>query len=105
MTFSFTRKSSLLASIYCAERKRTSTHAKIRATEPTLLVLIVIQTVILAIEAAPSVYTHPRPTTWGDRKARNWWLDYALLALFMIYTYVGPIRIQIHVPPGYLLSS
>jgi hypothetical protein len=51
------------------------------ATEPTILVLIVIQTILLAIDSAPSVYNDPRSQRWGKV-----WIDYALLALFSIYT-------------------
>lgn len=49
-------------------------------TEPAILILIVIQTILLAVDAAPSVYTHPRRPDWGSRT------DYALLGLFIIFT-------------------
>ena len=51
------------------------------ATEPVILVLIVFQTILLAIDSAPNVYNNPRSKRWGTV-----WLDYALLALFSIYT-------------------
>ncbi|KAF8848103.1 hypothetical protein BDZ45DRAFT_754204 [Acephala macrosclerotiorum] len=38
-------------------------------------------TVLLAVESSQSVYTHPRPTQWGESP-----IDYALLALFVIFT-------------------
>ncbi len=50
-------------------------------TEPIILLLIVMQTVLLAIESAPSVYTNPRSPHW-----RGAWMDYGLLILFIIYT-------------------
>ncbi|KAF7868666.1 hypothetical protein EAF04_005196 [Stromatinia cepivora] len=49
-------------------------------TEPAILILIVIQTILLAVDAAPSVYTHPRRSDWGSKT------DYALLGLFTIFT-------------------
>lgn len=50
-------------------------------TEPFILVLIIIQTVLLAVDARGSVYLHPRSPRWGSS-----WVDYAILALFVIYT-------------------
>ncbi|KAI9722379.1 MAG: hypothetical protein M1812_001851 [Candelaria pacifica] len=50
-------------------------------TEPVILLLIVMQTVLLAIESAPSVYLNPRSPHW-----RGAWMDYGLLILFIIYT-------------------
>lgn len=51
-------------------------------TEPTILVLIVIQTVMLAVNAAPdAVYHQSRAQTWGTSK-----FDYGILGLFIIYT-------------------
>lgn len=52
-------------------------------TEPVLLVFIVTQTVLLAIDSARDVYQDPRSKRWGTS-----WIDYGLLVLFMIYTYV-----------------
>ncbi|THV45502.1 hypothetical protein BGAL_0481g00030 [Botrytis galanthina] len=49
-------------------------------TEPAILILIVVQTILLAIDAAPSVYTHPRRPGWGSKT------DWALLGLFIIFT-------------------
>ena len=50
-------------------------------TEPIILILIVAQTVLLAIDAAPSVYHDQRSDKWGNSR-----LDYALFALFVLYT-------------------
>jgi len=50
-------------------------------TEPFILVLILIQTVLLAVESAPSVFNDPRSNSWGTTR-----IDYALLALFVIYS-------------------
>ena len=50
-------------------------------TEPIILMLIIFQTVLLAVEAAPSVYDHPRTDKAGISK-----IDYALLVLFILYT-------------------
>lgn len=68
-----------------------SPHSKIRLklmevllhpfTEPFILILIIAQTVLLAIDARQSVFTHPRSQRWGST-----WIDYALLGLFVIYT-------------------
>lgn len=52
--------------------------------EPLILLLILIQTILLTIDAAPSVYNDPRAKSWGTSN-----IDYALLVLFVIYTYVG----------------
>jgi hypothetical protein len=51
------------------------------AIEPVILLLIVLQTVLLAVNAAPSVYNDPRSRNWGSNR-----IDYALLGLFIIYT-------------------
>lgn len=50
-------------------------------TEPVILVLIVIQTILLAVDSAPTLDIADRPTEWGDR-----WINVAMLALFSIYT-------------------
>ena len=51
------------------------------ATEPVLLILIVIQTVLLAIDAAPALGYDQRSKRWG-----SFWIDKALLVLFAIYS-------------------
>ena len=52
-------------------------------TEPVILILIVVQTILLAIDSAKSIqYT-------GGAKPKAWdasWINFALLALFTIYT-------------------
>ncbi|CAJ2513426.1 Uu.00g015450.m01.CDS01 [Anthostomella pinea] len=52
--------------------------------EPTLLVLIVLQAVLLAVEAAKNVYEpgNGRPGLWDPSSAINW----ALLTLFIIFS-------------------
>ncbi|KPI42569.1 Calcium-channel protein cch1 [Cyphellophora attinorum] len=51
-------------------------------TEPIILVLIVIQTVMLAVNAAAdAVYHQSRGDAWGTSK-----FDYGILGLFIIYT-------------------
>ncbi|KAI9882279.1 MAG: hypothetical protein M1823_005974 [Watsoniomyces obsoletus] len=58
------------------------------ATEPIILALIVIQTILLAVDSAPSVYNDPRPNAWGSSR-----MDYALLIIFIIYTIELVMRI------------
>lgn len=50
-------------------------------TEPVILVLIVIQTILLAVDSAPTLEFEGRPMEWGDQ-----WINVAMLALFTIYT-------------------
>ncbi|KAL9018285.1 MAG: hypothetical protein Q9185_004388 [Variospora sp. 1 TL-2023] len=50
-------------------------------TEPVILVLIVIQTLLLAIDSAPSLESGHPVESW-----QNSWLHFALLVLFIIYT-------------------
>ncbi|EKD15941.1 uncharacterized protein L3040_003202 [Drepanopeziza brunnea f. sp. 'multigermtubi'] len=57
-------------------------------TEPAILILIVIQTVLLAVEGSKSVYKHPRPARWGRSS-----IDYALLGLFIVFTLEMAARI------------
>lgn len=49
--------------------------------EPLILLLILIQTILLTIDSAPSVFDDPRAKSWGTSP-----IDYALLVLFGIYT-------------------
>lgn len=51
------------------------------ATEPAIFLFIILQTIFLSIDSAPDVFKDPRSKTWGSS-----WVDYALLALFCIYT-------------------
>ncbi len=46
--------------------------------------LILFQTVLLAVDSASNVYNDPRSKSWGTS-----WIDYALLSLFIIYSYVS----------------
>ncbi|KAL2871987.1 calcium channel protein CCH1 [Aspergillus lucknowensis] len=50
-------------------------------TEPFILVIIVIQTILLTIESAQSEWSHPRSTRWGSNT-----MDYPYFAIFIIYT-------------------
>ncbi|CAJ0546434.1 Ff.00g099070.m01.CDS01 [Fusarium sp. VM40] len=50
-------------------------------TEPFLLLLIVLQAVLLAVESAPNVFEKGRPERWGKNP-----IDWAMLALFIIFT-------------------
>ena len=52
-------------------------------TEPVILILIVVQTILLAIDSAKSIqYTgRAKPKAWDAS-----WINFALLALFTIYT-------------------
>lgn len=50
-------------------------------TEPIILVLIFIQTILLAVDAAPTIKYNKRPKSWEGSKT-----DYAMVVLFSIYT-------------------
>lgn len=52
-------------------------------TEPVILMLIVLQTILLAVESAPNVFAdgNGRPETWGKRP-----IDWAMLGLFIVFT-------------------
>ena len=63
-------------------------------TEPFILVLIVIQTILLAVDS-----THPKPDVpqrWGNR-----WIDFCLLVLFSIYTVEIVVRVIVS---GFILN-
>ncbi|GKT39955.1 calcium-channel protein cch1 [Colletotrichum spaethianum] len=66
-------------------------------TEPFILVLIILQAILLAIESAPDVFIHPRPATWGVT-----WIDWAMLVLFIIFTLELIARILVS---GFLLNA
>ena len=51
------------------------------ATEPVIFLLIILQTIFLSVDSASDVFEDPRSKVWGSS-----WIDYALLALFCIYT-------------------
>lgn len=50
-------------------------------TEPFILVVIIIQTILLTIQSAHSVYDNARSLRWGSSS-----LDYSFLVIFVIYT-------------------
>ena len=50
-------------------------------TEPTILILIVVQTILLAVDSAPHMAYMQRPEMWQSS-----WIDYALMVLFLIYS-------------------
>lgn len=58
------------------------------ATEPFLLILIVIQTILLAVDSSRNVFIDGRSKRWGTS-----WIDYGLLGLFVIYTIEIIIRV------------
>ncbi|KAK2001750.1 ion transporter [Colletotrichum falcatum] len=66
-------------------------------TEPFILILIILQASLLAVESAPDVFTHPRPATWGVT-----WIDWAMLVLFIIFTLELIARILVS---GFLLNA
>ncbi|KAH9908692.1 Ion transport protein-domain-containing protein [Xylariomycetidae sp. FL2044] len=68
--------------------------------EPVLLVLIVLQAILLAVEAANNVYDpgNARPPLWDPSSAINW----ALLILFMIFTVEIVARIIVS---GFILNA
>ena len=58
------------------------------ATEPILLILIVIQTIVLAIDSATPVLYLQKPMDWKVS-----WANYVLLGLFSIYTLEIAVRV------------
>ncbi|PYH95928.1 calcium channel subunit Cch1 [Aspergillus ellipticus CBS 707.79] len=50
-------------------------------TEPFILVVIIVQTILLTIEGSRSVWTHPRAVSWGSNT-----MDYPYFVIFIIYT-------------------
>ena len=50
-------------------------------TEPTILLLIVIQTILLAVDSARSIQYNQRSRNWQSS-----WVSYGLLVLFILYT-------------------
>lgn len=49
--------------------------------EPLILILIVLQAVLLAVEAAPDVFENPRPARWNNTA-----VEWAILGLFIVFT-------------------
>ncbi|KAK6586310.1 hypothetical protein PZA11_001367 [Diplocarpon coronariae] len=66
-------------------------------TEPAILILIVVQTILLTIESSQNVFRHPRPSKWGASP-----IDYALLALFIIFTAELAARIIVS---GFIMNA
>ncbi|KAK4551786.1 calcium channel protein [Recurvomyces mirabilis] len=60
--------------------------------EPMILLLIVIQTIVLSIDAANSVYDEAdhRPLKWGHH-----WTDFMLFAIFIVYTAEIAIKVMV----------
>lgn len=58
------------------------------ATEQIVLGLIIVQTILLAVESAPSVYNTPRELRFGLT-----WFDWALFGIFVFYTIEVIMRI------------
>lgn len=68
-------------------------------TEPIILILIILQAVLLAVEAAPNVFQpgNERPQRWGTTR-----IDWAIFALFMIFTVELIARIIVS---GFVLNA
>lgn len=68
-------------------------------TEPLILILIVLQTILLCVEAAPNVFEHEggRPARWGSTT-----IDWVLLVLFIVYTLEVIARIIVS---GFILNA
>lgn len=68
-------------------------------TEPLILLLIVLQTIVLTIESAPNVFKDGkgRPDRWGQQ-----WTDWAMLALFIVFTFELIARIIVS---GFILNA
>ncbi|KAL8422873.1 hypothetical protein RB596_003231 [Gaeumannomyces avenae] len=65
-------------------------------TEPIILLLIVLQAVLLAVESAPSVFDQPRPDRFGTP------IDWAILGLFIVFTFEVIARIVVS---GFVLNA
>lgn len=68
-------------------------------TEPFILILIVSQTILLAVESWPDVFSpgNARPEQWGNRP-----IDWTMLALFIIFTLEIIARIVVS---GFILNA
>ncbi|GAA5943198.1 hypothetical protein JCM10213_006241 [Rhodosporidiobolus nylandii] len=60
-------------------------------TEPSILLLIVLQVVILTVQSASNVYEHPRPT----KGYFHTWEDSALFIIFVLFTFELAARILV----------
>ena len=50
-------------------------------TEPCIFILVLLQAVLLAVQAAPNAQNDPYPLDW-----KNSWIDWTLFVLFVIYS-------------------
>jgi voltage-dependent calcium channel len=66
-------------------------------TEPFILILIVLQAVLLAVEAAPNVFISGRPESWGGTP-----IDWAMFGLFIVFTLEIIARIIVS---GFILNA
>lgn len=68
-------------------------------TEPLILILIVLQTILLCVEAAPNVFDdgQGRPDRWGSTT-----IDWAIFVLFIVYTIEVIARIIVS---GFILNA
>ncbi|KAH8663145.1 BcCCH1, calcium channel protein [Tricladium varicosporioides] len=66
-------------------------------TEPIILILIMVQTVLLAVDSSKDVFKNPRPKGWGATP-----IDFALLALFVIFTLELVARIIVS---GFIMNA
>jgi hypothetical protein len=68
-------------------------------TEPFILILIVSQTILLAVESWPDVFSpgNARPEQWGNRP-----IDWTMLALFIVFTLEIIARIVVS---GFILNA
>lgn len=68
-------------------------------TEPLILVLIVLQTILLAVESGPSVFIagNERPSRWGIHT-----IDWVMLGLFVVFTLELIARIVVS---GFFLNA
>lgn len=66
-------------------------------TEPVILILIMVQTILLAVESSKSVYKNPRPKKWGGNPT-----DFAIFGLFVIFTLEIIARIIVS---GFILNA
>ncbi|KAI9734913.1 MAG: calcium channel protein [Cirrosporium novae-zelandiae] len=56
------------------------------ATEPMILMLIIIQTIFLIIQTAPSVFDGDGNETRSGRQWGAGWIDYGIFSLFVVYS-------------------
>ncbi|TVY46139.1 Calcium-channel protein [Lachnellula subtilissima] len=66
-------------------------------TEPIILILIMVQTVVLAVDSSRNVFKHPRNKKWGSS-----WIDNALFVLFIIFTLELAARIIVS---GFIMNA